>query len=468
MGLFIYLYRSNDPFMKKNAVTIALVLMTGNIFAQTDGWTSLFDGKTLTGWKELAGSAPYIVENGAIVGAGVAGSGNSFLVTEKEFGDFVLEMDVKIDDTSSNSGIQLRSHFDPAGHDGKGLVYGCQYEIDPSSRRWTGGIYDEGRRGWLYPVSLNHSVQAAFKVGGWNHIRVECIGPVIRTWVDGLATACVIDTMDNKGFIGLQVHAISNPGQAGEKVYFKNIRIRTTDFKPGFFPPGVYVVNGIPNTLTDYEKKSGWRLLFDGNTTKGWVGAYQTTFPTHGWKVDTGVLTVLEGKGEMSTNGGDIVTTGQYKAFDLSFDFRLTPGANSGVKYFVTLKEERTGNAGIGLEYQLLDDSLHPDAKLGRNGDRTLSSLYDLIPANKQQRFLRPIGQWNTGRIVVYPDNHVEHYLNGIKVLEYERGSADFRALVAISKYKIYPNFGEAQQGHILLQDHGNEVSFRSIKIREL
>jgi hypothetical protein len=454
--------------MKKFDVTIAIFLVSSGLFAQKEGWTSLFDGKTLNGWKELAGTAQYTVENGAIVGTGVAGSGNSFLVTDKEFNDFVLEMDVKIDDTNSNSGIQLRSHFDPAGHDGKGLVFGAQYEIDPSSRRWTGGIYDEGRRGWLYPVSLNHSVESAFKVRQWNHIRVECIGSSIRTWVDGLATAYVVDTVDKMGFIGLQVHAINGPEQAGKKVYFKNIRIRTTDFQPGFFPNGIYVVSDIPNTLTDYERNSGWRLLFDGSTPKGWVGAYQKSFPDHGWKIDTGVLTVLAGKGEMSTNGGDIVTTGQYKAFDLSFEFRLTPGANSGVKYFVTLKEEHTGNAGIGLEYQLLDDSLHPDAKLGRDGDRTLSSLYDLIPANKQRRFLRPMGEWNTGRIVVQRDNHVEHYLNGVKVLEYDRGSTDFRALVAISKYKIYPNFGEAAEGHILLQDHGNEVSFRSIKIREL
>ena len=320
--------------------TIILLFISSGLFAQKEGWTSLFDGKTLNGWKRLAGTAEYKVEDGAIVGTGVAGSGNSFLVTEREFGDFVLEMDVRIAlHTSSNSGVQVRSHFDPAGHEGKGLVYGNQFEIDPSSRRWTGGIYDEGRRGWLYPVSLNHSVQSAFIVGVYNHIRIECIGSVIRTWVDGLATSCVVDTMDKNGFIGLQVHAINSPEMAGKMFGLGKYRIRTTDFRPAFFPPGVYVVNNISNTLTEYEKKSGWRLLFDGKTSKGWVGAYKKTFPDHGWQIKDGLLTVMAGKGEMSTNGGDIVTTDQYKAFDLSFEFRMTPGANSGVKYFVTSQE---------------------------------------------------------------------------------------------------------------------------------
>jgi hypothetical protein len=461
--------RDNLSIMKKQTfLALTLFLASTGLMAQKEGWTSLFDGKTLNGWKKMTGNATYTVDSGAIVGTSVAGSGTSYLVTEKQFGDFVLELDVRIDDTTSNSGIMLRNHYDPAGNQGRGLVYGYECELDPSSRRWTGGICDEGRRDWLYPVSLNHSVQSAFKVGQWNHLRIECISHMIRTWVNGLATACLVDTVDDKGFIGLQVHSVGSPDLAGKKIYFKHIRVRTTDFHPGFFPPGVYVVNNIPNDLSEYEEKSGWRLLFDGSTSKGWVKAYSNAFPDHGWVIKDGTITVQASGGEMDHGGGDIVTIRQYKAFDLSFDFKMTPGANSGVKYFVTLKEQNTGGAGIGLEYQVLDDSLHPDAKLGRDGDRTLASLYDLIPAAKQRRFLRPMGEWNTGRIIVTPDNHVEHYLNGVKVLEYERGSADFKALVAISKYKIWPSFGEAPEGHILLQDHGNEVSYRSIKIRVL
>ena len=448
------------------ASLLIFIFTVTNIHAQKN-WTPLFDGTTLTGWKQMTGKATFQPFRGTIMGVSAPNSPNSFLCTEAEYGDFELEMEVMMDDTSFNSGVQFRSHFDKSGNNGAGRVYGYQYELDPSSRRWTGGIYDEGRRDWLYPLSLNPKAQNAFHLKEFNKVRIECVGNETRTWINNVPAAYLVDMTDYHGFIALQVHAVSNPAFAGQRVYFRNIRIKSISAFTDDFPKGIYVMNTVPNFLTDYETKSGWKLLFDGDDTKGWRGAYKDKFPEKDWKVEDGMITVLNTEGKEGGNGGDIVTLDQYKAFDLSFDFKLTPGANSGVKYFVTLKENNTGSA-IGLEYQVLDDSLHPDAKLGNNGDRTLASLYDLIPAAKPKRFIHAIGQWNTGRIIVYPNNHVEHYLNGVKVLEYERGSPAFRALVAVSKYKIWPNFGEAPEGHILLQDHGNEVSYRSIKLRTL
>jgi len=268
--------------------------------------------------------------------------------------------------------------------------------------------------------------------------------------------------MTPAGFIALQVHSIgSSKEKEGQQIKWKNIRIQTSHIQPAPFED-IYVVNLIPNFLSEPEKTQGYKLLFDGKTTHGWKSAKGETFPDHGWVVENGNLVVLSSKNE-SERGGDIVTVEKFKAFELKFDFNMTEGANSGMKYC-------TGNNGpsIGLEYQILDDNLHPDAKMGAAGNRTLASLYDLIPAEKEGRFINKPGEWNRGSVILRPDNHAEHWLNGRKVVEYTRGNAIYWALVARSKFAEFENFGMAAEAPILLQDHGDKVMFRSIKIREL
>lgn len=219
------------------------------------------------------------------------------------------------------------------------------------------------------------------------------------------------------------------------------------------------------NTLTKQEIKDGWALLWDGKTTNGWISAKGDTFPAKGWHIADGLLVVENGNGGEATNGGDIITEKEYKNFILSVDFKITEGANSGIKYFVQTGIESVGSS-IGCEFQILDDLRHPDAKLGVNGNRTLASLYDLIPSQKEDAHF-DINNFNTAKVVVQ-GNHVEHWLNGVKVVEYERNNQMFNALVQCSKYKVYPGFGNFEQGHILLQDHGHEVFYKNIKIKVL
>jgi len=221
------------------------------------------------------------------------------------------------------------------------------------------------------------------------------------------------------------------------------------------------------NTLTERQKATGWKLLWDGKTTNGWKSANSDNFPSKGWTINDGVLEVNASGGQESKGGGDIVTTEMYGNFWLSVDFKLTPGANSGIKYLVRPDlYSAPGASAIGCEFQILDDELHPDAKAGKAGNRTLASLYDLIPADKSNVVLDKYG-WNTAWIIV-EGNHVEHWLNGVKVLSYERNTQMFNALVAYSKFVNWKNFGNHDKGRILLQEHGDHVSYRNIMIKEL
>ena len=187
--------------------------------------TRLFDGQSLQGWIQKNGSAIFQVVDGMIVGRTVSGSPNSFLCTENDYTDFILELEVWVD-PELNSGIQIRSHSMKEFNDGR--VHGCQVEIDPSDRAWSGGIYDEGRRGWLYDLEDNEAGRKAFKINEWNHYKIEAIGPRIRTWVNGVPAADLIDTVDSSGFIGLQVHSHQKEGL---QVKWRNIRIQEVESK---------------------------------------------------------------------------------------------------------------------------------------------------------------------------------------------------------------------------------------------
>lgn len=443
---------------------LTCILFSLNTFAQSNNWENLFNGKNLKGWKKLNGNAEYKIEDGAIVGVSKMNTPNTFLATNKMYSDFILELEFKVSD-GLNSGIQFRSNSINTFHSGR--VHGYQYEIDPSSRAWSGGVYDEARRGWLYTLDKNPAAKSAFKAGEWNKVRIEAIGNSIRTWLNGIPCSNLQDDMDPTGFIALQVHSIGNPNQEGLTVSWKNIRICTKnlDAEKTAYNFEIPQVNAIDNTISKEEESQGWKLLWDGKTSKGWRGARMKTFPEKGWEINDGMLIVHKSDGGESTNGGDIVTDKKYKNFELLVDFKITPGANSGIKYFVDTELNQGKGSSIGCEFQILDDEKHPDAKLGVNGNRQLGSLYDLIPAPKNKPFRR--GFFNTAKIIVR-DNKVEHWLNDIKIVEYERGTQMWKALVAYSKYSVWPAFGEAAEGHILLQDHGDEVYFKNIKIKEI
>jgi hypothetical protein len=212
-----------------------------------------------------------------------------------------------------------------------------------------------------------------------------------------------------------------------------------------------------PNQLTPAEAKAGWTLLFNGTSFDGWRGYKKPDVSGTRWTIEDGTLMLPAGSGADTRGARDIITTGTYRQFELSVDWKISEGGNSGIKYFVL--EDR--DSAIGHEYQVIDDERHPDAKIGPH--RQTGAFYDVLAAH--DRPLKPAGSWNTSRIVVSGSN-VEHWLNGTKILSYTLDSPELRAAIAKSKFMDVERFGKLQDGHILLQDHGDPVWYRNIKVR--
>lgn len=441
--------------------------------AADSSWKDLFNGKNLDGWVQRGGKAIYTVEDDSIVGTSTLKTPNSFLCTDRDYSNFILEYEFKVD-PRLNSGVQIRSQSFSSPKNitwnGKTFkipanrVHGYQVEIDPDPKKdrwWAAGLFDEARRGWLYPGILGgdgkefgDQGRKIFKQEDWNKVRVEAIGDSIKTTLNGTPCASIIDSLTPSGFIALQVHGIGNNKDVdGSQVRWRNLRIQEVDAPAD-------------NTLTDSEKAEGWTLLWDGKTSNGWRSAKGPDFPKAGWKMNDGILSINETGGAESAAAGDIITKDKYSDFELSVDFKITPGANSGIKLFVDPSINKGKGSAIGPEFQVLDDARHPDAKLGKNGNRTVGSLYDLIPAPKDKK-VNPVGEWNNARILS-TGNDVTFWLNGEKTVEFKRGSKEWLAMVAGSKYKVWENFGELPEGHILLQDHGNQVFYKNIKLRDL
>jgi len=298
-------------------------------------WIDLITEKGLADFIQMGGEAGYMIEDGIITGTTVANTENSFLCTKQEYGDFILEFNIKAD-TAVNSGVQIRSHAYLNGR-----VHGYQVEVDPSARAYSGGIYDEARRAWLNDLSGNEAGRMAYKPGEWNHYRIECFGNSTKTWINGTMCANLMDDADTSGFIAFQVHSINiknKPWAEDVQIQWKDIRILTSGLdryrtlEHDAVPAKTTLIN---NQLTEQEQADGWEMLFDGLSTDKWRGAHMESFPAGGWVVEAGMLKINAESGGESTEAGDIVTIEVFDDFELKLDFNLTPGANSGIKYYL-------------------------------------------------------------------------------------------------------------------------------------
>lgn len=384
--------------------------------ADDEKFTDLFDGKTLAGWTQRGGKAIYKVEDGVIVGSSVPNTPNSFLCTEKAYGDFILEYEFKCDD-ALNSGVQIRSNSLPEFK--KGQVHGYQVEIDPNSpnRMWAGGIYDEGRRGWLYPglrggdaKQFTEQGKKLYKFGDWNKVRVEARGDRIRTWLNGEPRADMIDALTLEGFIGLQVHGVGGKTDTLTNRW-RNIRI------------------------IDLGKRS-WTPIWNGKDFTGWS-------PTKGgqWKIETidGQPTIVGTSAASDPNHGIMLTDRKYGDFTIRLKYRIMKG-NSGLYFRVDKVNDPVNVHGFQAEMDENNDS----GGLYETGGRA----WVVQPkAEDVKKYFKP-HEWNE-MIVSAQGGRITVFVNGTMTAQLNDDPG-------------------RREGHIGLQMHGGQdmhVMFRDIEV---
>jgi Domain of Unknown Function (DUF1080) len=360
---------------------IVVAIVSTNPVARAADTIPLFDGKTLEGWKKVGGGATYRVDGESIVGK-VGPGPNTFLRTEKTYGDFRLELDVKLE-VPGNSGIQFRSHQKP-GENGNGRVFGYQCEIDPSPRAWTGGIYDEGRRAWLYPLTGHPAAQAAYKKGKWNHFAIEARGPLLKTWVNQIPCADLLDTADMEGFIALQVHQ----GKEG-RILFKNI------------------------TLADHGM-SRWQPIWNGKTLEGWSASGGGR-----WSVSNGEIQGSSTATE--TKHGHLFSPESFGNFALRLKFKALKG-DSGV-YF---RAEEGGKSGV----QGIQANIDPEKDMGGLYEIDGRGWLARPKADDVKKVFKP-GEWNELSLVALGER-IAVFVNGIKTAEVNDETARKKGRLAL------------------------------------
>lgn len=342
------------------------------------GFRPLWNGKDLSGWRKVGGGATYRVEGDSIVGE-VGPGDNTFLRTERTYGDFILKLELKLD-VPGNSGIQFRSHQ----RDGDGRVYGYQCEVDPTPRAYSGGIYDEARRGWLATLEGKPAAQRAFKAADWNEYVIEAIGPRIRTWVNGVLCADLLDPMDLEGFIALQVHS----GREG-RIRWRNLRLRDLG-------------------------RSRWRPLWDGRSLKGWekIGGGE-------WRIEDGAIRGTSPASE--PRHGHLITRDSYGDFAVRLKYLARKG-NSGLYFRV----EKGGEAGVkGFQAEI-------------DPERDAGGLYEtegrgwvVQPKPEDVKKWYKPGEWNEMSVIAVGGRVVVH-VNGHKTAELENDPGRRRGYIAL------------------------------------